>query len=88
LNALLKAGKSEAADEATNVEGHPGSDQKVSRIRDVVGMERFERRFDGIVEEVLKTSFFQIGPDVSPVKSNMYRNRYYKEDGSPLMDPQ
>ena len=88
MNAVFKDGKNQATDEATNVEGHSGSDQKVSRIRDVVGMERFERRFDGIVEDVLKTPFFQIRPDVSPVKSNMYCDCYYKEDSSPLMDPQ
>jgi hypothetical protein len=68
--AALRVGKREAAHEARNVEGRSRSDQKVSRIRDVVGMEGFERRFDGIVEEVLKASFLQVGPDVSPVKSH------------------
>ena len=86
MNAVFKDGKNQATDEATNVEGHSGSDQKVSRIRDVVGMERFERRFDGIVEDVLKP-FFQIGSVVGPVKSNMYCNCDYEEDSSPLMDP-
>ena len=88
MKAVFKDEKSEAAHEARNVGRHLGSKEKVSRIRDVVHMERFIRRFDRIVEDVLKTFLFQIGPDVSPVKSNMYRNRYYKEDGSPLMDPQ
>ena len=69
----LTDGKRLAAHEARNVEGRPRSDQKVSRIRDVVGMEGFERRFDGIVEEVLKASFLQVGPDVSPVKSDNQR---------------
>ena len=63
-----------------------GPIKKVSRIRDVVGMERFGRRFDGIVEDVLKP-FFQIGSVVGPVKSNMYCNCDYEEDSSPLMDP-
>ena len=50
-------------------------------------MERLIRKFDGIVENLLKTYSFQIGPDIAPVKNNMYCDCYYKEDGSPLMDP-
>ena len=50
-------------------------------------MERLMCKLDGIVENFLKTFLFQIGPDIAPVKNNMYCDCYYKEDGSPLMDP-